>query len=122
MVYAWDEDVFYLRCLLYDSMSKLYDEQPETNYKIVIKEKLTEKAMNCHLRPQKKAKHIKCPLCSCNDDLKRYEAKLFNMVRRKKAFEEMSLVGSWKPTQEEIIMRCKDIFSILSDHFVYLFF
>lgn len=113
--------MFYLRYLLSESMSKLYDEQPETSYKIVIKNNVAEKAMNCHLRPQKKTKNAKCPLCICNDDLKRYEVKLFNMVQRKKVFEEMSLLGSWKPTLEEVIMRCKRFSLLLNVNITFFF-
>ncbi|KAJ8921378.1 hypothetical protein NQ315_002994 [Exocentrus adspersus] len=106
LIFTWDEDVFYFRDLLSESMNQLYHVEPETSYKIVVSNKIVEQATNCHLRPQKKSKNAsKCLLCLCNVNLKRYEAKLFNMTERKKSFEEMSLVGSWKPTLEEVIMR-----------------
>lgn len=104
-----------LRNKLFEAVKQLYEESVSHNNKILIKDTIVQRATFCHLRPNKKVKATKkCPVCISNDRLKAYECKLFNMVQRSKHFEEMSLQGSWKPTLEELIFKCKYLL-IISD-------
>lgn len=105
------DDVTNLRMKLFETIDKLYDIQPITQ-KVLVKQKLVDTVMRCHLRPETDSQK-KCLFCISNAKLKQYEGNLFNMGQRKKTFEDMSLVGSWKPTQEEIIFKSKFIFTIL---------
>ncbi|CAG9815357.1 unnamed protein product [Phaedon cochleariae] len=105
LIYSWDDDLSLTRTKLFDSMDTLYEYKPEGRHKIVIQENIVTKAMDCHLRPNRKSKVEKCPLCKTDVHLKMYEGKLFHMIRREKTFEDMSLKGSWKPKQEELILR-----------------
>ncbi|XP_057665468.1 E3 ubiquitin-protein ligase SHPRH isoform X2 [Diorhabda carinulata] len=103
---VWDDEIFELRSKLFEAVELLYDNHPESVHKIIIKQDLVTQAMNCHLRPQKKSRQAnKCSVCVANDHLKKYEIKLFCMTKREKTFEEMSLVGSWKPTLQELVFR-----------------
>lgn len=74
---------------------------------ISIKENIVQKATACHLRPNKMKNRKTCPLCISNNQLKKYEGTLFSMTQRKKEFEQMALKGSWKPTLQELIFKCK---------------
>ncbi|XP_074033441.1 E3 ubiquitin-protein ligase SHPRH isoform X2 [Leptinotarsa decemlineata] len=106
LLYSWDDDLSYLRSKLFEAIDELYEYVPEGIHKIIIKDKVVIKAMNCHLRPQKKSKQAaKCLVCEANVQLKMYEGKLFSMTHREKNFEDMSLKGSWKSTLEELIMK-----------------
>nr|CAI5818285.1 unnamed protein product [Callosobruchus analis] len=111
VIYEWNEDIVRCRDKLLDSLSKLYDVSEEDGVRVMVKASLVNAAMNCHLRPQNKQKAHKCPVCLTNSLLKQYEGKLFNMKKRKQTFEEMSLMGSWKPTMEELI--CKTLCNFL---------
>lgn len=96
-----------MRLQLFDDVGKLY-ELNKVDHKIIIKENIVQKATDCHLRPNKQAKNRKkCPVCISNDKLKKYEGTIFSMTQRTTNYEEMSLQGSWKPTLQEIIFKCK---------------
>ncbi|XP_028150030.1 E3 ubiquitin-protein ligase SHPRH isoform X2 [Diabrotica virgifera virgifera] len=107
LLYNWDNTLSMLREELFSAVTNLYEYNPDSIHKIVIERSLVTKAMNCHLRPQKKREKStkKCPVCVSNNCLKRYELKLFNMTQRTETFEEMSLKGDWKPTYPEIVMQ-----------------
>jgi E3 ubiquitin-protein ligase SHPRH len=105
---TWDDTISELREKTIDVVNNLYTHCPQDEFQIVIAQELVEKATDCHLRPQKKSKSKKkCEVCVANDHLKSYEFKLFSMSKRTANFEEMSLKGSWKPTTEELIFKCK---------------
>nr|CAH7738160.1 unnamed protein product [Callosobruchus chinensis] len=111
VIYEWNHDIVTCREKLLNSLSKLHDTSEEDGIRVMVKGCLVNAAMNCHLRPQNKQKAHKCPVCLTNNLLKQYEGKLFNMEKRKQTFEEMSLMGSWKPTMEELI--CKTLCNFL---------
>ncbi|CAH1988087.1 unnamed protein product [Acanthoscelides obtectus] len=111
-IYEWNEGIVSCRNKLLESLNRLYDVSEEDRIRVLAKGSLVNSAMNCHLRPQNKQQKVKkCPVCLANIRLKQYEGKLFNMEKRKKNFEDMSLMGSWKPSMEELI--CKTLCSIL---------
>ncbi|KAF7281635.1 hypothetical protein GWI33_004494 [Rhynchophorus ferrugineus] len=106
-VYNWHLDVDDSRENVFKVLNNIYTEDTATKY-ITIREGLVEKAMDCHLRPQQqkvKKKMQKCAVCLADAKLKEYESKLFTMKKRSDIFDEMSLVGSWKPRIEEIILK-----------------
>ncbi|CAG9838516.1 unnamed protein product [Diabrotica balteata] len=107
LLYTWHNNLSILREELIVAVTDLYNYKPDSIHKIVIKRSVVNKAMNCHLRPQKKGQKatIKCPVCVSNECLKRYELNLFNMTQRGQMFDEMSLKGNWKPTLPEVIMQ-----------------
>lgn len=105
LICLWWDEVTERRLTLLDSVKQIYNVDA-TSSKIVIREDLVHMAADCHLRSNKKAKQKKkCLVCIANDELKKYESKLFHMTERNKFFEEMSLQGNWMPRPEEIVVR-----------------
>lgn len=118
----WFDDITDLRLALFESINELYKQQISTIPKISIKDNIVQKAAMCHLRPNKKMKNRKiCPLCISNSQLKKYEGKLYGILQRKKDFEGMSLQGSWKPTLQELILKCKYIPVLIIQFYIHLF-
>lgn len=107
----WDEILTDYRYDLNESINKLFDYNPEQEFKIIIKPNVVNEAMECHLRPQNKKKPIKkkCPICIVNQDLIKYEEKLFRMKKRNTTITEDDnddgLTGNWGPTCEELIIK-----------------
>ncbi|XP_066137838.1 E3 ubiquitin-protein ligase SHPRH isoform X1 [Euwallacea fornicatus] len=108
IVYVWHQDLEESRDRLCDAIKALYEEIPGSKH-IQIGHGVVEKAMDCHLRPQKSKKSKKtvrrCAVCLANVKLKDYELKLYTMKKRIQDSEDWSLQGSWKPRLEELILR-----------------
>lgn len=105
--YNWHLDLDELREALFKALNEIYEEDVETK-NISIKSELVNRARDCHLRPQQqknKKGNSKCLICLSNVKLKDYETALFTIKKRSETFEEMSLVGSWKPRFEEILLK-----------------
>lgn len=108
LISVWDSDISDLRNTTIKSVKSLLTKSSEKEAEFVVTKEIVEKAVDCHLRPQKKNKNKKkCPVCIANEILKQYEYKLFSMVKRDN--DDMSNLGAWKPSREEIALKgiCK---------------
>ncbi|XP_044756394.1 E3 ubiquitin-protein ligase SHPRH [Coccinella septempunctata] len=104
----WNEEVIDYRAELINTINGLFTCKENEEYKIIIDHIIVRKATDCHLRPDEMdigRRRKKCPLCSAEDFLKKYEFKIFQMTKRTVTFEDMSLQGSWKLTSQEIILK-----------------
>lgn len=106
VISSWDADISELRITTIDSIKSLFAKSCENDSKLFVTKGIVEKATDCHLRPQKKNKNkTKCPVCVANDNLKQYEHKLFFTVKRDRDDIDMSNLGAWKPSPEELALK-----------------
>lgn len=79
----------------------------ENNYQ--MNEGIVNDAMECHLRPakNKKVKKTLCMICQLDNSLKKYECDIFLMKSKGNIEDNESNTGTWHPSFEERLVKCK---------------